>query len=568
MTDRQREEQSEPDADDVVIGGLSVPAELAELLGDLRPFMVRDAGGRPVTVYLPGRTPRTATELAVLLEINRNSLTSQGWSGLDTAGVGEFEKALATIRASHRDLTVEEAFEALAPGMPVMLRYAFAQGDQVLARTAEENRRVELRRSAEFDELPAEQVEAENQKYLLDLAIEAARRRPDVVYHPSGPLEGFWWQPVEGSPTWFRLEDNYEAIRINSEEGRGFAGYEAADSNDRKITQNFAADAGYADIEPEKRTVPFVGGIPADYLSNRVIGRQVSAEEQAVLDRFEQAGLDPLWMKRAYGPLGDATAGPGAPLYAGPVHEEFDQYALFAGKDPAYVAAWQQQMIRAGYLEPGHVLGHEGLWLETDGEAMRNALFEANVNGYGDDLEAWFNLVAGQRETLETDEFNRRYGAGGGTGAAAPRYRAPDYALLAQTVKADVGARVGREVKDYELAILAEELRANFRAQYDAERSAVRGGGGGNHLLEIAELRLANTAAGLPSEQGVPEILARSGAGGGGTVQTVDPLARLRESIDRRFGGEIERNQRVADIQGQTRHMMNLLAGAEGAVGA
>lgn len=365
--------------------------------------------------------------------------------------------------------------------------------------------------------------------------------------------------------------------------------------------------------ESDKR---YIGNIPASYVSNRLIVKpnpddptDFDFRQRRYEARFGEYTDDPYMVHR----FGEAGRDRPEIVYAGPVHEEWDPYALFAGKDPAYLAMTQRLLLDAGYLDPQDVVGTPGgYWLSNQAEAAASWLFEANVNGFGNDPFRFLEDLASQGRAVKEaqDAEDARQGRTS-SGRSGPKYHAPDYATLAQAVKQTVSAKVGRDVKDYEMTLLAEKLAADHRAQFDAAVSAAGGGtsGANRDIGDIADYMLRNQEAGLPATAGLDAFLAGfdptvttkpyldpyasdlddlnpqvpdpdgarspaefpadyvapTGGGGGGTVQDVDPMARLEENVESMFATEIDRNKRVADIRGNTHHMMNVLAGLEGA---
>lgn len=359
--------------------------------------------------------------------------------------------------------------------------------------------------------------------------------------------------------------------------------------------------------QPRDPSDPYIGGIPSDYVSNRLIvkpGTNFDARQRSFEERFTPDGS---------GQIGPGMARRGI-AYATPVHEDYDQYTLFAGRDGAYRAQVQRALMDAGYLDADTVVAAGGFWTPEVAAGTKDWLFEANVNGYGNDPFRYLETRVAQGKTIKAaiDAENTRRGSGGG--ASVPAYRAPDYATLTQAVKQYVEAKVGRPVKDYELTILADRMAADFRAEYDSRVAAAYsggggGGGGGNREIEdIADYTLANVEAGLDPYAGLEAFLAGQdptvteaspplwqgtyaqvdaqaggrqpagtgtttttpsggggGGGGGGETQDIDPYARLGENVDTMFATEIKRNTRVADIRANTQHMMNVLAGLEGA---
>lgn len=436
---------------------------------------------------------------------------------------------------------------------------------------------------------------------IREQAIEVAEQRPDMTYVPG---EGFYHWAVPGIGQPFLLEEEEEDL-ILIIQGQ-LPAYARDPDTGQPTTRAMTMDEFVPPALEDDR--PFIGGIPTDFVTDRLIPSNIESltteqmrQEQATLDEFigrlrqvedpriAEARSAAEILQAPFGAFADAARQlAGQPLirfagadfgeFARPVHREFDEFALFASKDEAYRAGVQRSLIEGGYLEIGQIAGSEGWWTKETGNAARQWLFEANVAGYGHDPFAYLEERAATRRAFLDSEVGQALtqgSAGGGGGVRVPAFVAPDYATLTQAVRQAIRTRLGRDPHDYEIALLADQMAADFRAQYEAEVAALRRGGGGagrapNHVLqEAAELRLANIAEGRESEEGVAEIMAQyqtGGGGGGGTVQGVDPFARLAEAIEGRFATEIERREQVAETHFNTRHMMRVLAGLEGAV--
>lgn len=240
---------------------------------------------------------------------------------------------------------------------------------------------------------------------------------------------------------------------------------------------------------------------------------------------------------------------------------EYDQWALFSTKSPEYIVGLQNQMIQAGLADGSNLV--PGYWGAADADAMRQLLIEAN---------------AGQMSW--EDALGRRIQFGGPESQAGPRfvmptYMAPDYATLSQAVKSTFASLVGRDPKDYELALLADQLASDSKAEYNAQVSG-----------QLAEFNAANPATSgagaepLELNQGPPVLgiglpPARQVGGGdtsprivgGATVSAVDPMARLREAIAARYSGEIEGEENENEMGFNLQLLQQNLAGLSGAVG-
>jgi hypothetical protein len=231
---------------------------------------------------------------------------------------------------------------------------------------------------------------------------------------------------------------------------------------------------------------------------------------------------------------------PGRPAY-GPYipravnrYFEYDQWR-FASRSPEYIVALQNQMVAAGLVDARDII--PGLWTDPDADAMKVLMIEATAA-----RTTWENAL-GARIASGAGAAQAR---GAGRTFVTPTYMAPDYATLSQAVKGTFAQLVGREPKDYELSLLADQLAADSRAEYEAvvagQRAEFRAGAGGDDLVGDRIV-------------------------GGATVQAVDPMARLQEAIQNRFGAEIAAEEAEQDYTANTRLMAQNLAGLSGVIG-
>jgi hypothetical protein len=224
-----------------------------------------------------------------------------------------------------------------------------------------------------------------------------------------------------------------------------------------------------------------------------------------------------------------STWGP-APLYY-----EFDAWRLFAGKSPEYIAEVKAALIEAGIIDEAEA-GPMGHWRIEDSRNMYNILAEANASG-----KPWTTIVEEYAAAPDVDKAKAWRAA---NPFIAPVFKAPDYASLSQAVRGAFAQQIGRDPKDYELALLADQMRADFNAQHGATVSAAR-------AQYEATARAADT--------GAPQSA--------GTVQDVDPMARLSETVLSKYGPEIERVEGVQENQLNVGLLMRSLTGMDNLVG-
>lgn len=215
---------------------------------------------------------------------------------------------------------------------------------------------------------------------------------------------------------------------------------------------------------------------------------------------------------------------------AEPQYREHDQWRDFAGKSPAYIAEVQAALEAAGLLtEDGY---STGTWDVDSARAMEVAMVEANARG-----GTWVAILQERSEAAaenKLDEQKRR------NPFVTPTYRKPDYARVATATRAAFQAEVGRELHDYELELLADELTRDFRRQYDSDVSALR-----------MEHDAGNRAIAFEEDQS------------SGSVQSVDPMARLQERIREMYAPEVAAEKAESEHAFNSSLMFRSLAGLE-----
>lgn len=272
---------------------------------------------------------------------------------------------------------------------------------------------------------------------------------------------------------------------------------------------------------------PFIGGFSEIYAApNPDYSASVAFNSQ--FDRFRQYGLAGDY---------DAMTRDVPEEFRDPLYRSQDQWSMFAGKTPEYIATVQQQMIDAGVLDKGDSV--PGYWGDREAAAMSHLMTEANATG-----SKWFEAAANRAAALAALTPEQRALRAGRSPFVAPAYLAPDYATLAQAVRSTFAQRLGRDPEDYELALLADQLGADFRNQYGAELAAAR-----------SEYDAGNRA------------IIQETAQSAGSFTGVDPMARLGETMLARYQPEIDRYEAVGEMQANSRNLMQSLAGLQSFVG-
>ena len=246
------------------------------------------------------------------------------------------------------------------------------------------------------------------------------------------------------------------------------------------------------------------------------------------------------------GGLAPGPQKPGGPEYRlpdqtrTPQYLEYQNFAMFAGKDPVYLNQIQLTMYQAGVLDQEDMTPG-GWWGEEEAKAMGQLMFEANING-----TTWLEAAAAR---IAGGALEKKKQAARGAGPTAQPfvqepYLIPDYDNLATAVRRTVSGTIGRQPEDWELALLAEKLNQDYRAQYEAETVANR-----------AYHDAGNRALLSDTDQT------------SGEVQTVDPLSSLAEAVFQRYRQEIDFGERKEEHAYSVQRMMSNLAGIEQMVG-
>ena len=204
----------------------------------------------------------------------------------------------------------------------------------------------------------------------------------------------------------------------------------------------------------------------------------------------------------------------------------------------------QTRLVKAGLLSLEQVADHWGEWFPDEAEAMQGVLTWSNFSGrdWSDQLTQLENAAAeGRNVKEETPTFIEK------------AYRPPDYATIVQSVKQTFEQQVGRRPREWEMQLLADELSANYRAEFFAEEDARRANetaqtqaaeGGGFDPMDAVpnhDIWKAMPFVGdLFTEETTPDTIER-----GPDIPQIDPYARLRESIERTYGGEVAESERV-----------------------
>lgn len=229
------------------------------------------------------------------------------------------------------------------------------------------------------------------------------------------------------------------------------------------------------------------------------------------------------------------------PSQFAPQYRDGDAARWLVSLDPMFVPMYQDLLIDAGLMSPNE---RSGVGMVGAGEvaAMASAMTAADM--YGMSVDAYLTRQKDAMDELRAREEED----GGGSGLdrapfVAPAYISPDYDTLKVSVRTYIGQLLGRNPEDYELALLADSMKADYDAQHRAVVAAAR-----------AEYDAMTRA--LESKE----------AQAAGTVQGVDPLSSLEERIRSRYAQEMENIDTRADMGSNMSNLLQSLAGMTGTV--
>lgn len=360
---------------------------------------------------------------------------------------------------------------------------------------------------------------------VIDDLLRLEGETPHIKYERES--DTWWYQLNEGGEVWVEVDP----MKLSQNWNTPSAAIIPTTDNGGMNTRIETIDWGWEPPEPEEDLEPFGprGRIPGTFRSNLRLGTSEYLDSIGIDDPYEQrlqtqAGL---------------FQGTEEARFGTPKSRYFDQYNLFAGLPAEEVATWQNMLVDAGYLKLSDIAAQHGLWMGATPDAMADALFDADTNWDGD-VAGWLQRVAQVRANMTDEEKAREAGLRPFT---APAYRAPDYATLANTARTAIQRELGRPIRDYEMSLLSRELGEWDRASFNAEVAAQRGEweAGNKAILEEE-----NTAA--------------------GTVQAVDPMSRLLETIQTRYAGEIDSNRRRQETNDLAQRVSGMISGISGSI--
>ena len=210
-----------------------------------------------------------------------------------------------------------------------------------------------------------------------------------------------------------------------------------------------------------------------------------------------------------------------------------DEWRIFVALSPERRAQVKQQLVDAGLLNEASLEGgrRATVWDAEAADAMRVVLTMAN----GNSMQWWTAL----RSVADGAEERRKAARESLTQPfVAQPYVAPDWATLAQAARETASRELGRDLKDWEVAMLGDELSAYSRQQYGAEVAAAR-----------AYHDAGNRAIVEETDQSA------------GTVQGVSAADRFAERFRELYGPEMNRLDRIAQAKTNFGTMMASITG-------
>lgn len=220
-----------------------------------------------------------------------------------------------------------------------------------------------------------------------------------------------------------------------------------------------------------------------------------------------------------------------------------DAARVLVAMDPSVLAMYQNLFVDAGLMTRAALTGR-GVAGPGEVQALSNLMTMADQ--YGQDWEPMLYSVVNNARALQYEDDRETRGLGAESGRVpfvAPTYIAPDYATIKMAVRGTVADLLGRMPEDYELAMLADSMRSD----YDRE-----------HAATVAAARAQYDATTRAIESGAAQSA--------GTVQGVDPLSRLQDSLIEKYAGEIENIETREQTGNNMSMLMRSLAGMTGMV--
>jgi hypothetical protein len=321
-------------------------------------------------------------------------------------------------------------------------------------------------------------------------------------------------------------------------------------------------------VDPSGRVVPIQGGMtPAEMVSGvtpfdsleQVTGEPtegqlyednpyVGFEDKRYL-QFTQTGEPLLDQTRRRGP----TAAEEKLLMSGQItiddprflYESMPEWRVkdiedeLANMTPDQLDWFQAKAIEAGIINPDSMDYLEGSTVGATWRAMETVMAAANRSKtqYGTDWRKQLEELARTNAT-EEDETTRRY--------VKPTYLKMDPAQAADFARTEIRNQLGRDINDWEMAMITDAMKADHRSLYE------------NQVQADYQNWLA---VGRAEEEDLEYVEA------GEDAQDVDWRARAREMVENKFGNEIRRKRTTTEVAQETPDLMTGLRRGMAAMG-
>jgi hypothetical protein len=285
---------------------------------------------------------------------------------------------------------------------------------------------------------------------------------------------------------------------------------------------------GYTDLETELALAeqdPWIGyEDPFPYIT-----QDPNDPGQGFIDwPYPMRAIDPTFM--GDGPeAGDLQAVPFR-------YKTSDVKRVLGDMSPGAIIAFQAQAVNAGLIDGDFVIQNRRTMMEE--EALAVLMHNANGNGttWQSELNTMEQVFQAKPKPSETrGPF------------VAQSYLEPDYATLAQYAKSTIRNRLGREINDWELSMLADEMKMLNRMEFDAaEEQRLETWRAEGRAMDD-ELTISEPGRAMDDELTISEPE---------PVQAVDSTARFSEFFETKFGAEQLRREGLAETQSKTAGLM------------
>jgi len=210
------------------------------------------------------------------------------------------------------------------------------------------------------------------------------------------------------------------------------------------------------------------------------------------------------------------------------IYRQSDFEKILGNLTPTGLALVEDQMIRAGLINPDstvqgakYVPGSKGPHLA---QGLETLLWISN-----NEHQVWQTQLGRMAKAGDEAKITENQRPG-----FVPRaYLAPDYASLASAARNEVQRRLGREINEWEMQMLTEGMKGDYREQYDQQIAADRS-------VWEAQGRASETF-----EEQTPT----------GSFTAVDPAARFSERFQDLYSDEIDERERWAKVQQSTSNL-------------